>query len=183
MSIKALLVTAILGSSTVALAQPVVRDHRDDSSYDNDYDRRVDESYRDRDQSYDDRYDDHRGDRSRFRRRPVVLAQNVVLSSGRDQEPAFVQLDNRLRGISRLQLRLEEGRAYVDSVFVLFDDGHRESIAVDQMISPREPMLNIDLPHGGVTGLYIATSQRNARGGGWRRHTSATVDIVGIIRR
>lgn len=64
-TLKALVATAILASSTLAAAQPAFRDHR---------------------------YDDHSSQRYRERRGPIMLAQNLELDR---RQPAFIRLDGR----------------------------------------------------------------------------------------
>jgi hypothetical protein len=64
-TLKALVATAILGSSTLAVAQPMFRDHR---------------------------YEDQSSQRYRERRGPVMLAQNLELDR---RQPAFIRLDGR----------------------------------------------------------------------------------------
>jgi len=203
MSFKALLATLIVTSSSLALADPIVRDHRDATSYDRGADdTRVRDHRDDRAAAFDRVTDDARmvradgvmvaydrtsddvrvrDHRAPIRRRKIVLANDLVLSG---REPAFISLDGQPRGITRLALQLESGRAFIDSVLVTYDDGHREAIAVKQLISDNEPTLTIDLSHAGATSIGIATTQmRNARGGGMRRRSSATVDVIGILRR
>jgi hypothetical protein len=64
-TLKALVATAILASSTLAAAQPAFRDHR---------------------------YEDQSSQRYRERRGPVMLAQNLELDR---RQPAFIRLDGR----------------------------------------------------------------------------------------
>ena len=83
--LKALIATAILGTSTLAVAQPMLRDHRDhsDTTY---YTPNGGGYERDRDVAQ----------RFRQRRGPVMLAQNLALDR---RHPAFVQLDGRVSQI------------------------------------------------------------------------------------
>lgn len=155
--LKAAITTLLLGSASVAAADPVGSFYGDrvESRFDHD--------------SVDRRFGSNR--------RPVLLADNVMLETrGR---PQFIALDAR-QNIRRLRLDLQQGRAFVNSIHVVFDDGHRETIAVNRMLSRRDPSLIVDLPHGGVQGIFIDTEQtRFGRGGGLRRQNTAIVDVVG----
>jgi hypothetical protein len=160
-SLKAIITTLILGSSTVALAQPAARDHRDFSAgyYGN-------ASYyngRDRDR---DGIPDRREMRW-HRMRPQTLASNLDLS-----RPQFLPLASR--GVTLYnRIRLDgdlNGRTYIDSVMLRFDDGHTQIVSVKQMLSRRNPTIEIDTR--GAVGVFIRGSQLR-RG---------TFDVVGFRR-
>lgn len=156
MQLKAIITTLILGTASVAAADPI--------------------------QHYDAR-GDFRGDRMRMQR-PIMLAQNLQLS-GQHQRPSFISLDARNR-IDKLRFDVDRGRAYVESITVLFADGHRQSIPIRQMLNRRNPSVTVDLPHAGVTGVYIVGgSPNNGRFNYGYSNERGTVDVVGIssVRR
>jgi hypothetical protein len=165
MQIKAILTTLVVGASSVAMAQ----------TYEPDYEHR---------QTYDQppvtlRVDTRPGF---FPRRSFMLANDITLHANR--QASFIRVDPRFR-LSRIRLQLENGRAFIDSVFVTHADGRQETVPVNQMISPRMPRLVIDLPGRDITGVAINSSQRFARGGGVRYMRPATVDVIGVrsVRR
>jgi hypothetical protein len=159
MLIKAILTTVLLGSSAVAMAQT----YQQPAPYQHD----------------NDAYGRFEFRHGRFARRQVVLANNVTLMA--DRQSSFIRIDPRLR-LSRLRLQLATGRAYIQSVFVTHADGRQETVAVNQMISPRMPRLVIDLPDAhDITGVAINSSQaRSARGGGYRHMRNANVRVIGV---
>lgn len=167
---KAVITTIFLASSSAALADtPYPYDQRGD--YGDHYDDRFD----DRD------YTDQRGTQYR-QRRPVLLADNVILNA-RDSRPTWISINGRF-GISKLRLQLQSGRTFVENIIVVYADNHRESIPVHQWLSLRDPAITIDLTHRGLQGIFIDTAQTNrfARGGGWRRMNYATIDVIGVRR-
>jgi hypothetical protein len=183
---KALLALAILTTSSVALAQPMVRDHREPiagsaivsgsvtihpvdqrstltyaptTSYDHDH---YDDSY--------DRYDD----RPRFRR-GIVLASNATFVHDHHDhsvKPMYIALD-RARDFTRLRLTRDNGRAFIDRVVVMYPNGRSRTITVNQTLSAELPSLMIDLDHRAVTGVYIY-------GTSWRGR--ASFDVIGLRR-
>jgi len=166
--LKAVITTILLASSSAAMADtPYPYDH-DDYGQRGDYNDQRD-------------YTDQRGTQYRSRR-PVLLADNVVLNP-RSARPTWVTVDGRF-GISRLKIQLQAGRTYVDNIVVVYADNHRETIAVRQWLSMRDPAVTIDLTHRGLQGIFIESGQqgRFARGGGWRRGQNATIDVIGIRR-
>jgi len=159
MTLKAVLTTILLGTSSIATADP---------GYSGQH------------------YGDHdRGFRARFRQ-PIVLAQNVQLT-GMQHRPAFVRLDGRT-GIRKLRFDVDKGRAYVDSVLVMFADGHRQTIPVRQMLTRRNPSTTIELPHAGVTGVYIygtparAAQARRGNGYAYGLRERGAIDVIGLRR-
>jgi hypothetical protein len=130
--LKALVATAILGSSTLAVAQPVFRDHR----------------YEDRDEN---RYEDRDGYSQQFRERrrgPVMLAQNLELDR---RQPAFIRLDGRT---SQLRFDADDGRVFIDSVVMTFANGQTQTISIRQRLNDRSQPLTINVD-GRATGMYI----------------------------
>ena len=128
-TLKALVATAILGSSTLAVAQPALRDHREFN-----------------DDRYSDRYEnDHR---FRQRRGPVMLAQNLELDR---RQPAFVRLDGRT---AQLRFDADDGRVFIDSVVMTFADGRSQTMSIRQRLSDRSQPLTINVDSR-ATGVYI----------------------------
>ena len=160
MTVKAILTTLLLGTSSVAMAQT-------NQPYPSDYNRT---------------YDTAPAPRGRFARRQYVLANNVVLAA--DTQAAFIRIDPRLR-LSRVRIDLESGRrAYIESVFVMHADGRQESVPVRQIISRRMPRIVINLSgRRDITGIAINSSQmRSARGAGSRYMGVVTVNVTGVRR-
>lgn len=141
------------------------------------YDRPYDTTQRD---SQYDRQHDGRFDSRRRLRRPVTLATNVVLTANRNARPTFIPLDQQF-GVRKVRIDLQQGRAYVDTIQLVYTDGRRESLAVRQMLSQRDPSITIDLPQANISGIFIDSTQtRQGRGGGGWRRNSATVNVVGL---
>lgn len=175
--LKAFFTTVLLASSSVAVADTQYNhDHRDDYGH-----RKPDVRT-----EQDDRQDlGHRFDRrADWRRHPVSLANNVVLTS-RDRKPVWVAIDRRAHP-SRLQVQLQGGRAYIDHVVLVFADGSRETVPVNEVLTWKDRWVTIDVPqHGDVTGVFIdaAAPQRSARGAGSRgRVQRGTVQVIGLRR-
>jgi hypothetical protein len=122
--------------------------------------------------------------RAEWRNRPVALASNVVLTN-RLQQPTWVPIDMRL-GVRRIQLQLQNGKAFVDNVTVVFADGSRENMPVREAMSWRDRWITLELPqHHAVRGIFIDSTSpmRSARGaGGYRPAQRATINVVGMRR-
>jgi hypothetical protein len=116
MNIKAVVTTLILGSSSLALAQPTVRDHRE--------------------QTYQPAY------QAQFRPAPrpraIVLANNTRLQ-GRD-----VIRVNDLRAFTKLELRSQAGRTQLDKVLITFGNGQSQVIDCNKVLNGSESF-SIDL--------------------------------------
>jgi len=170
MLLKAILTTVVLGTSTVAMAQPV-------QPFDYDHPRDYDQP---REYDHPRVYDERTVPRARFARR-VVLARDVTLTP--DRQSSFIRIDPRTN-VTRIRLQLTSGRAFIDRVFVTYTGGHQETFSVRRMISPGMPRLVIDLPRAGnVSGVAITSTQmRAARGGGYRYMPRATVNVIGVRR-
>lgn len=170
---KAIITLLIVGTSSLAAANPIsVRDHR----FDNNRPQYGDRFDRDGRFDHDRRwYRDGRADRMRWRR-PVLLAQNVqmIRRYNRDYRPLRIDLDARVGNLQRLRLDREAGRMFIDSVVVMYADGHRRTVRVNRMLSARDSSVVIDLDHGGVTGLWVYATTPRARG--------ATFDVIGLRR-
>jgi hypothetical protein len=161
-SLKILVTTLILGTSSLALAEPIVRDHRSDDRFDERYDSR-----------YDDRFDgrriesDQRVERFRFRRMrtaPVTLAENMEVTLRR---PAFISLN----GMTKLRFDADEGHAYIHSIILTFSNGAQQTIDVRQRVTSRSMPLTVDIDNR-ATGVYVYGSTRG-RG---------SLDVVGLRR-
>jgi len=128
-----------------------------------------------------DHEDSTRDSRAGLARGQFRLASDVRLIA--DRQASFIRIDPRAR-VSRVRLELTNGRAYIDSVFVMHADGRQVTLPVRQMISPRMPRLVIDLRGRDITGVAINSSQmRSARGGGgYRSMHAATVNVIGLRR-
>jgi hypothetical protein len=178
---KTLITLLILGTSSVALAQPsTVAPY----TYDQRYAQPPLQAPAAPVQSYDQRFDGDRFDgrfdserrfdqRMRFRR-PIVLASNVSLMRQWDhgQRPTLINLDTRA-GITKLRIDRNQGRMLVGSVVINFADGHQQTVRVNQMLSARQPSIDINLDHGAATSMYVYGSANRGR---------ATFDVIGLRR-
>jgi hypothetical protein len=172
-TMKAVITTILMLSSSLALAQPgTVAPSYPQYQPNYERDRRLDDNRFDR--AYDGRGNPRYDQRAHFRR-PVVLASNVSMMRmwNRDQRPTLIDIDARIGGLRRIRLDRQDGRMYVQNVMVVFADGHRQSIAVNQMLSARNPSLVLDLDHGAVTALSIDGNPLRGR---------ATFDVIGLRR-
>ena len=169
MSLTKLVTLLILGTSSVALARPIVVDHRDDTMqfapppaqvrpddnrqiYPQDYNRPM-----------------------RFRLRPVTLAHSVTLmrQRNRDQRPLLIDVDSRTGTFKTLRLDRIEGRAFIDDIVVVLANGRSVTYNVNQQMSFRSPSITIDLDHKAITGIYVYGMTERGR---------ATFDVIGIRR-
>ena len=125
--LKAIIATVVLGASGVAAAQPGVTVHGEV---------RINPDRHDR---YD-RYD-HRTYRQYPRNNTwVALTSPVRL----DARPAFIDVNQR-RPMTQLRLQAANGATRIDKVIVRFENGGRQVIDVNQRLSARNPMVNLDL--------------------------------------
>jgi hypothetical protein len=169
---KAVITTILLGLSSTAIADSTPynqfdRDHRYDERLDGD---RFDGNRFDGNRA-DDRYD---GRWMRFRR-PVVLASNVSMMRmwNRDQRPLLIDIDSRTGGLRKIRLDHNMGRMHVDSVTLVFADGRRQHMAVNQVLSQRNPSITLDLEGRGITALAINGATMRGR---------AMFDVIGLRR-
>jgi hypothetical protein len=117
MKIKALITTLILGSSSVALAAPAVRDHRAPVVAQN--------------------YAWHRpAPRPMY---PVTLASAQKVS-GRE----VIRVSPAQRAFTKLELRSTAGRTKLDKVMITFANGGTQLIDCNQLLSGRQTY-SIDL--------------------------------------
>jgi hypothetical protein len=129
MNTKALLATLlVIGSSTAALADPIVRDHRDSD----DAQAQTVRDHRDADGDRD-------GDSWK---KPVftVLSSFDRLANGRS-----VTRINSWRKYSKLELQATKGQTEVEKVMIKFANGRSEVVMPDQKLTPGSPCLTIDL--------------------------------------
>src|SRR3954466_10808229 len=113
MNLKAIVTTLVLGSSSIALAAPNVRDHRTDAQ----------PSFQ---PSYQTQY------RPAPRPRAIVLAQSTRLQ-GRD-----VIRVNDSRAFTKLELRSQSGRTQLDKVLITFGNGQSQVIDCNKTLSGSE---------------------------------------------
>jgi hypothetical protein len=158
-SLKLLLATLILGSSSLALAKPIVRDHREQ--------RPLPSYYEDNAVVRDHRLEqDSRLNHFRIRRvAPITLASNLELDL---RNPAYLQLGN---GIKRLRFDADEGRAFIHSVVLVYSNGAMQTIDVRNRVTSRSAPLTIDID-ARATGVYVYAKTRG-RG---------SLDVVGLRR-
>jgi hypothetical protein len=181
---KALITLLILGTSSVAIARPITVDHRDDA---------INGGVIVRDHreplapdQFSQPAPDYRttearpyyGDEyrwQRFRMQPVALATDVsfMRQRNRDHRPMLIDIDSRIGGLKKLRIDRTEGRMYVDSIMIMFADGHRQTVEVDRTLSGRDPSFTIELDHGAVTALTINGQTMRGR---------ATFNVIGLRR-
>jgi hypothetical protein len=147
-TLKALVATAILGSSTLAAAQPAFRDHR----YDN------------RDE-YSQRYRERRTG-------PIMLAQNLELDR---RQPAFIRLDGRT---SQLRFDADDGRVFIDSIVMTFANGQTQTLSIRQRLNDRTQPLTINVDGRATGVYVYGRSRRGSvdivgirNSGGYQRWT------------
>lgn len=70
----------------------------------------------------------------------VALTSPLQLDRGR----AMIDVNQR-RAFQQLRLQTTNGMSFIDRVVVRFDNGERQVIDVNQRLSTRNPMINIDL--------------------------------------
>jgi hypothetical protein len=179
-TMKTLITLLVLGTSSVALAQPsTVAPYTYDQRYAQPPLQAPAAPVPSYDQRYDDRFDgrldsERRFDQRRFRR-PVMLASNVSLMRqwNHDQRPMLIDLPARTGGITKLRIERNQGRMMLDSVVINFADGHQQTVRINQMLSARQPSVHIDLDHGAATSMYVYGSTNRGR---------ATFDVIGLRR-
>ena len=167
-SLNVLITTLVLGSSSLALAEPIVRDHRSDDRYEDRSDDRFGDRFGDRDR-FQDRHLDRDERMERFHRNrmmPVRLADDLEVNM---REPAFIQLGQG--GIRQLRFDSDEGHAYIHSIVLVFSNGAQQSLDIRQRVTSRSMPLTIDIDPR-ATGIYIYGKTRG-RG---------SLDIVGLRR-
>jgi hypothetical protein len=155
MSLKALIATLVLGSSSLALAAPVVRDHR-----------ALPAPAQLRVQS--------RVDARWFRPLPMtrtILADDVKLTGPRTN----IALSNA-KAYTGLELSSDgRGKVSVDRVVVHFGNGTTQIVNLNATVSPKTAPISIDLTGNArfITRIDVLGSTRGRKAG---------LDIVGIKR-
>jgi hypothetical protein len=127
MNTKALFATLlVIGSSTAALADPIVRDHRDSD------DAQAQIAHRDGDGDFD-----HDG-----WKKPAftVLSSSDRLVNGRSLTRVYAW-----KKYSKLELQATKGQTEVEKVMIKFANGRSEVVMPDQKLTPGSPCLTIDL--------------------------------------
>jgi hypothetical protein len=120
MNIKAIVTTLILGSSSLALAAPTVRDHRAPAP------------------AFQPTYQAPYRPAPRPMIRPVVL-KNDARVQGRD-----VIRVNNTRAFTKLELRSQSGRTQLDKVLITFGNGQSQVIDCNKTLNGNEAF-SIDL--------------------------------------
>ena len=140
MNIKALVTALVLaGTSTAALADPMVRDHRDEPA-----------------QTQVAR--DHRTDGWHKKPSWMVLASSAKLTRGRD----VITTNSRL---STLKLVSLKGSTTINEVVIRFANGSEQKVSLAQTISAGNARLTIDLDGGvGNVTKVIVYGHSNRRG-------------------
>ncbi|MGE5183684.1 MAG: hypothetical protein ACM31C_16545 [Acidobacteriota bacterium] len=150
MNTKALIATLlVIGSSTVALADPIVRDHRDSDEVQ--APARVEvRDHRNVDKDMDAR-----------RRLPVwsVLSANDRLWNGR------AKLDvSSWRTLSELQIRVTRGSLEIEKIQIKFTDGDVQTFAPDQILGgAQSPSLTVQLSGRDRVKSIVVSGRGNRR--------------------
>ena len=155
---KALITLLIVGTSSVALAQPLtVRDHRDTRFAPPPI---TQPAPRPR-PYHPGRYQQD----MRYRATPVVLAQNVQLAQrGRfEQRPLHIDVDRRIGAIRKLRIDRDTGMARVDRIVVRLTNGRTLTYRVDRYLSARSPSIEIDLQRQAIDHMWIYGSPMRGR--------------------
>ncbi len=149
MNTKALLATLlVIGSSTVALADPIVRDHRDSDEAQAPAQVEV-RDHRNVDKDMDAR-----------RRLPVwsVLSSNDRLWNGRTRINV-----SSWRNLTELRLVATKGSLEIEKVQVKFTDGDVQTFAPDRIIGARSQSLTINLSGHDRVKSIVVSGQGNRR--------------------
>lgn len=118
MNIKAIVTTLILGSSSLALAAPNVRDHRDED--------RVSQF------------------QSPYRPAPRPMIRPVLLANDARVQGRDVIRVSDTRAFTKLELRSQAGRTQLDKVLITFGNGQSQVIDCNKTLSGSESF-SIDL--------------------------------------
>lgn len=146
MSLKALITTLIIGSSSVALAAPsvsygpTVRDHRTPAApnYTSDHRGAIDINA-----SAGIQFRHARPVRPAPRPAPltwVTLANNMQVS-GR----TAIKVAPTARPFTKLELRAEKGNTSIDKVMIVFANGRSQTVKLDTKLGKRDSVVSIDL--------------------------------------
>lgn len=147
MNTKALIATLlVIGSSTAALADPTVRDHRD-------ADDQAQVEVRDHRNQVDK-------DMDARRRLPVwsVLSSNDRISNGR----AKISVSTR-RQLSELRLQATRGSLEIEKIQVKFTDGDVQTFAPDQVITQQSGSLTVNLAGHDLVKSVVVFGKANYR--------------------
>jgi hypothetical protein len=151
MSLKALITTLVIGSSSVALAAPAVsygptvRDHRDSDSRVSDHRNAIDITA-----SADIRFQQAQRP---VRPMPPVYTPPVYVA------PTWVTLANDMqvngrtsikvaptaRQFTKLELRAEQGNTSIDKVMIVFGNGRSQVVDLKTKLGKRDSSISIDL--------------------------------------
>ena len=118
MNIKAIVTTLILGSSSLALAAPTVRDHRTPVAQ---------PAYQ-----------------AQFRPAPRPMIRPVVLKNDARVQGRDVIRVNNTRAFTKLELRSQSGRTQLDKVLITFGNGQSQVIDCNRTLNGNETF-SIDL--------------------------------------
>jgi hypothetical protein len=120
MNIKAIVTTLILGSSSLALAAPTVRDHRTPVA------------------AFQPTY------QAQFRPAPRPMIRPVVLKNDARVQGRDVIRVNNTRAFTKLELRSQAGRTQLDKVLITFGNGKSQVIDCNKTLNGNESF-SIDL--------------------------------------
>lgn len=186
MSLKTIITTLILASSSVALAQPMVRDHRDTDTITISGGLQASAglsataSYAPGfvDSRYDGRHDHSRWNAGYWRRhadrfsREVMLAPAAQMSLTNDGN-AWHAIDTKLRVMS-LQLDGLGGTQYINYLVLHLADGTDQTVSVRRQLDARHQKLTVDL---GSYGKYLRSISVYGSS-----PTRTSLQITGLVR-
>jgi hypothetical protein len=143
--IKALITTLVLGTSSIALADPgfAVRDHRDDVRT---------AMYRPARPSW------------------IALSSPMMIDSGKNA----IKLATPSR-YSQLRLQATAGSSYIKSLTVRFSDGTKQELAINKTLDPRSPMIELPVSSRASVDRVVIKGSTNRRASVQLFGTSALV--------
>ncbi len=170
MNIKALVTTIVLGSSSIALANPMIRDHRTPTHTTTAVPTASAQLSFRGDVRFGDRYDSTR-DRRDIRPLPptyvrpltwVSLANNAQVNNR-----TVISVPQSQRQFTKLAIRAEgNGKTSIDKVTIVFGNGQRQVVDLNAKLSvKKQPSLTIDLQGDSRNIeriLVVGKSNRNA---------------------
>lgn len=142
MSLKALITTIVLGTSSVALAAPVVRDHRTPAPAPAPITTIDHRSTIDINASADLRF----GRPGYYPApRPLPLSWVSLANDTKVNGRTAIKVSHSTRAFTKLELRAQQGNTKIDRVLITFGNGQTQTIALNKRLSKFQSAVSIDL--------------------------------------
>jgi hypothetical protein len=138
MNIKTLALALVLGSSSIAAAAPVVRDHRDAAPATVSVNASVHGQLAVRPAIYPTV-------RPMPLPRPMPISWVTLANDAQLYGRTTIKVAPNARAFTRLQLRADDGRAKIDKVMITFGNGRTQIVNLDAKLSKRDRAISIDL--------------------------------------